>query len=151
MNKNIVLAAAVLAIAGCATHKTSDQPAAATAPSTQAQNPGNAPDAGSAKKSNNPPGEIVGVPAPNSKFARLKLGMTLRDVNALIGTPDDMSRHETGKRWIPFYFGPDAQRMEALYNKEGCLTYTGGNVFGGGDNQLIRIAADPKATCWNPG
>jgi hypothetical protein len=175
MNKNIVLAVAILAIGGCATHKTPDQVTAATALSAQAQTPTPPSQArslqdnnvASAKQKNlqqkknpqnqanaqnpgNPPGEILGTPAPDSKFARLKLGMSMRDVNALIGTPDDLTRHETGKRWIPFYFGPDAQRMEALYNKEGCLTYTGGNVFGGGGNQLIRIAADPKAACWNP-
>jgi len=94
-------------------------------------------------------GEIVGTPAPNSRFAKLKIGMTMAEVNALIKAPDDLTRHETGKRWIPFYFGDDAQRMQAYYNGEGCLTYTGGNVFGGGGNQLIRITADTTRSCFN--
>lgn len=93
-------------------------------------------------------GEIVGHIAPDSRFAKLKIGMTMAEVNALIKAPDDLSRHETGKRWIPFYFGSDAQRMQATYTGEGCLTYTGGNVFGGGGNQLIRITADPQG-CTN--
>jgi hypothetical protein len=67
-------------------------------------------------------GEIVGTPTAGSKFAKLKIGMTMREVNAAIGAPDDLVRHETGKRWIPFYFGDDAQRMEALVMNEGCLT-----------------------------
>ena len=93
------------------------------------------------------PGEIVGTPRPGGKFAKLKIGMTMREVNGLIGAPDDLVRHETGKRWIPFYFGDDAQRMQALVKNEGCLTYTGGNVFGGGGNQLIRIEVDPSGKC----
>ena len=92
-------------------------------------------------------GEMVGTPAANSKFAKLQIGMTMREVTALIGGPDDMIRHETGKRWIPFYFGNDAQRLQVIYKGEGCLTYTGGNVFGGGDSELIRITAAPKEDC----
>jgi hypothetical protein len=92
-------------------------------------------------------GELVGTPAANSKFAKLQIGMTMREVTGLIGGPDDMIRHETGKRWIPFYFGNDAQRLQVIYKGEGCLTYTGGNVFGGGDSELIRITAAPKGGC----
>lgn len=95
-------------------------------------------------------GELVGTPARGSKFAKLQIGMRMSEVNSLIGTPDDLDRHETGKRWIPFYFGSDAQRMQVLYKGEGCLTYTGGNVFGGGGNELIRVTADPSVRCWNP-
>jgi hypothetical protein len=73
--------------------------------------------------------------------------MQMEEVTALIGGPDNMIRHETGKRWIPFYFGSDAQRIQALYRGEGCLTYTAGNVFGGGGNTLIRITATPLLTC----
>ena len=94
-------------------------------------------------------GEIVGTIAPNSRFSKLKIGMTLSEVNALIKAPDDLRRHETGKRWIPFYYGSDAQRMQVLYIGEGCLTYTGGNVFGGGSNKLIRITADTTRRCFN--
>jgi len=92
-------------------------------------------------------GEVIGTPARNSKFSRLVIGMTMDEVTSLIGGPDNMVRHETGKRWIPFYFGNDAQRVEVLYRGEGCLTYTAGNVFGGGSNQLIRITATPLQTC----
>ena len=92
-------------------------------------------------------GEIVGTPARNSKFSRLAIGMTMDEVTSVIGGPDNMVRHETGKRWIPFYFGSDAQRLQVLYRGEGCLTYTAGNVFGGGSNQLIRITATPLQSC----
>lgn len=88
-------------------------------------------------------GEMIGTPAPGSKFAKLKIGMNFNEVSGLIGGPASVDSHETGKRWIPFYFGNDARRMEAQYPGEGCLTFTGGNIWGGGGNELIRITADP--------
>lgn len=92
-------------------------------------------------------GELVGTPVLNGKFSRLAIGMTFEEVTSLIGGPDKMVRHETGKRWIPFYFGSDAQRLQVLYRGEGCLTFTGGNVFGGGSNALVRITATPLQSC----
>ena len=134
--------AVIIALSGCATQRGASSGGAAEAPQPSA--PG-----GRIVKSQDGTfdGEIIGTPAPGSKFAKLQIGMTMREVNALIGAPDDLVRHETGKRWIPFYFGDDAQRMQALVKNEGCLTYTGGNVFGGGGNQLIRIQVDSTGKC----
>ena len=92
-------------------------------------------------------GEVIGSPVPGGKFAKLAIGMTMSEVTSLIGGPDNLVRHETGKRWIPFYFGGDAQRIQVLYRGEGCLTYTGGNVFGGGGDQLIRITHTNRVDC----
>jgi len=132
--------ASFLVVAGCANEpsssKSSEAPVTSTAKSTDS------------KSNVAAEGAIVGTPAKNSKFAKLKIGHTFREVTDLIGAPDDIHRHETGKRWIPFYFGGDAQRMEVYYKNEGCLTYTGGNIFGGGGNELIRITADTKGGCW---
>ena len=135
--------ATLLVVAGCAgqqtNSKTSDAPATPATKTADTSTP--------AAKSRD--GEIIGTPAKNSKFVKLQLGMSMRQVNELIGTPNDIDRHETGKRWIPFYFGADVQRMEALYKGEGCLSYTGGNQFGAGGNELIKIEVDPKGTCMN--
>ena len=90
-------------------------------------------------------GEIIGT--PGTRFSKLSIGMRMAEVTALIGGPDNMSRHETGKRWIPFYFGGDVQRVEVLYKGEGCLTYTGGNAFGGGGDELIKITATTRGDC----
>ena len=92
-------------------------------------------------------GEVIGTPTPGSKFSKLKIGMTMAEVTSTIGGPDNLIRHETGKRWIPLYFGSDAQRIQVLYRGEGCLTYTGGNVFGGGGDELIRITNTQRADC----
>jgi hypothetical protein len=140
-----VLAASAALIAGCASKQAANQNAPATA--TTKMQP-STPGARVVKSKNGEfEGEIIGTPASKSKFAKLQIGMTMSEVSKLIGAPDDMTRHETGKRWIPFYYGNDAQRLQVFYKGEGCLTYTGGNAFGGGENELIRITVAPKATC----
>lgn len=145
--RSILLTAAV-AMAGCANQPTSSTASENTSASSSKPAPASATPA--KPKENQPEGEIIGTPAKNSKFSKLQLAMTFRQVGDLIGEPDDIIRHETGKRWIPFYYGSDVQRLQVYYKNEGCLTYTGGNVFGGGSNKLIRITADPKGACWKP-
>lgn len=135
--------AAFVSIAGCAASTKISEPAAAPATKSSDLNTPKSKESGAE-------GQIIGTPAKNSKFAKLRPGQTFRQVSDLIGPPDDMTRHETGKRWIPFYYGGDAQRLQMYYKNEGCLTYTGGNVFGGGGNELIRITVDPKGGCWKP-
>jgi hypothetical protein len=152
MSMKIVASCVVLAaLAACATQ--------GTAPSSSTQGAAPASTAQQAKPAANalPPGtklvksrdgkfdgELVGTPAPGSKFAKLQIGMPFNEVTQLIGGPSSMHTHETGKRWIPFYFGNDVTRMQADYAGEGCLAFTGGNAFGGGGQELIRITADPS-------
>ena len=96
-------------------------------------------------------GEIVGTPAEGSKFSQLEIGMSMQDVQDLLDrAPDRFHTYESGKRWIPFYFGNDATRLQALFRDEGCLIFTGGNVWGGGGSELIRIEADPSGACYQP-
>jgi hypothetical protein len=78
-------------------------------------------------------GEIVGKPAHGSKFARLKLGMTLSQVEKLIGPPTRRWQHPTGKVSIPFYFGPDRWVIQFAYKHEGVLT------FNAGGDQLLTL------------
>jgi hypothetical protein len=130
--------AVVLAATGCA----------ATQPVTSAAAPANAasaspvaPAPSSATASAG--GAITGAIKPGSKFSKVKIGMQFEQVNDLIGTPNSLSRNETGKRWIPFYFGSDVLRLQASYKGEGCLTYTGGNQFGSSGGELIAITVEP--------
>jgi hypothetical protein len=81
-----------------------------------------------------PEGEIVGKPATGSKFAKLKLGMTLAQVEKAIGRPNKQWQHPTGKASIPFYFGPDRWVIQYSYKGEGVLT-----LNSGGDQLLTRI------------
>lgn len=90
-------------------------------------------------------GEIIGTPAPKSKFAKLRIGMTPEEVEKLIGRADDTDSHITGKVFIPFHFGGDKRRLEAFYKHEGQLTFSNTNNFIA-PNALIKIEVNPKAT-----
>ncbi|ADE10611.1 hypothetical protein [Sideroxydans lithotrophicus] len=78
--------------------------------------------------------EVVGKPAPGSKFAKLKTGMSLNQVEKLIGPPTKRWTHPTGKASIPFYFGPDRWVIQYAYKSEGVLTFNSG-----GEQLLTRI------------
>ena len=94
-------------------------------------------------------GEVSGTPAPESRFAKLKIGMELEQVHKLIGEPDQLYSHDTGKNWIPFYFGADGRRIIAHYRGEGCLTYSAGGVFNS-KKQLLRMDVDATGQCYKP-
>mgnify|MGYP001310847430 CR=1 FL=1 len=96
-------------------------------------------------------GEIVGTPGADSKFAKLQIGMDMNEIQGILGhAPDRSHSYESGKRWIPFYFGNDARRLQALYMGEGCLIVTGGNIWGAAGGDLIRIEFDPSGACYKP-
>ena len=90
-------------------------------------------------------GEIVGTPTPESRFAKLKIGMTLEQVESLIGRPNSTDSRITGKQYQPFYFGGDTQRTEAFYKNEGQLTFSNMQPDSAADT-LIRIMVNPKVT-----
>ncbi len=94
-------------------------------------------------------GQVVGVIAEGSRFSKLKIGMSTDEVHTIFGrTPDRSHTYESGKRWIPFYFGNDARRMQVLYKDQGCLIFTSGNIYGGAGGDLIQIEADPTGKCY---
>lgn len=114
-NKHWIILAALLLSAGCAsTNKTpaqtASQPAAAAA---------KAPDSG-----------IIGDIPADSPFAKIQLGMTQGQVHEILGQPTDSKSYQTGKAWIPFYFGPDVMRTDEFYKGVGVVTYTGAGVGG---------------------
>jgi hypothetical protein len=94
-------------------------------------------------------GEISGDPAPESRFGRVKIGMDLEQVHKLIGEPDQIYSHTTGKVWIPFYFGADGRRIVTLHRGEGCLTYSAGGLFNS-RKQLLRMDVDAAGGCFKP-
>ncbi|MBI5007070.1 MAG: hypothetical protein HZB95_08075 [Nitrosomonadales bacterium] len=122
----IVITAASLT--ACAS-KQADTGAPASAPASKT-----APAKESARKEAAPEGAIVGKPAAGSKFAKLKIGMTLAQVEKLIGPPTKQWQHPTAKASIPFYFGPDRWVLQYSYKGEGILTLNAGE-----DQLLTRI------------
>jgi hypothetical protein len=95
--------------------------------------------------------ETAGNPVGTGKFAALKAGMQMSEVqNIMDRAPDRSHTYESGKRWIPFYFGNDARRMQALFRGEGCLIFTDGNVWGGAGGELVEIQSDASGACYQP-
>jgi hypothetical protein len=140
----------LLAFAGCASQQQGgaqpqSAPAPASTPATAPAAPAPAATSTSKAQPNSADGTVVGTPAKNSKFAKLKIGMGRREVEDLIGQPNDQHTYTTGKAFIPFYFGKDAYRFETFYKKEGSLTFEGGGVTGT-SGKLIRITVDTNAT-----
>jgi hypothetical protein len=84
-------------------------------------------------------GEITGIPAPNSKFTQLQIGMGMKQVTDIAGPPTDQGAYITGKAFIPFYFGSDRHRYELIYKGEGRLIFAGGSFGNFNSGNLIWI------------
>ena len=66
---------------------------------------------------------IVGNPPADHPFGKLKIGMTYDEVIAIVGKPTSESSWCTGKQHIPFYFGNDKGRAQAIFNGMGKLEF----------------------------
>jgi hypothetical protein len=91
-------------------------------------------------------GEITGIPAPNSRFPQLQIGMGIRQAIDICGPPTDQGAYITGKAFIPFYFGSDRSRFELIYKGQGRLIFAGGsigNYSGGNLVWIINSANEP--------
>jgi hypothetical protein len=84
-------------------------------------------------------GEITGIPAPNSKFAQLQIGMGIKQAMDIAGPPTDQGAYITGKAFIPFYFGSDRSRFELVYKGQGRLIFAGGSVGNISGGNLIWV------------
>ena len=88
-------------------------------------------------------GEIYGNIPANSKWAKLQIGMHQSEVERILGVTSNICGYVTAKAFIPFYYGTDSHRYEAVYAGQGSVAYTGGGM-GGGQGVLMMINYDPK-------
>ena len=137
IKKSFIVALSALTVlavlAGCAHNKSKDDTA-----TPQKQEKSEKADKKTDKKDESKTG-VIGTPASGSKFAKLKLGMTMKEVFAKIGRPDAQWDRPTGKAHIPFYFGDDRWVIECSYKKEGRLTFNSG-----GAQELKAIEVNKK-------
>lgn len=112
--KTLAVFAALMLGAGCAS--TNKTPAQAEAQPAQAAKPADS--------------RIDGNFPADSPFAKIKLGMAQGQVHEILGQPTDTKSYQTGKAWIPFYFGPDVMRTDEFYKGVGIITYTGAGIGG---------------------
>jgi len=93
--------------------------------------------------------EIVGDIPPGSPFSKIALGMPMKQVFDLIGQPTDTRAYVTGKAFIPFYFGSDTTRFDALYKGQGRITFAGASGLTGRSGKVYRIVYDPTEDGYN--
>lgn len=81
-----------------------------------------------------------GLP-PGSRLAAIELGMSHEEVRRILGDPDSRTNRLTAKAWIPFYNGPDAQRVEWTYEGEGRVVFS----LYEGSLEVLDVVHDPGA------
>ena len=123
---------------------TSSSPAPAAKAETPAAKAETTADKQTVKGINDWEGEIIGKPAPGSRFTKLKIGMGMRQVTDLIGQPSDQGAYVTGKASIPFYYGSDRYRHELVYKGQGRLIFSGGGVGNYSSGNLTSIIHNSK-------
>lgn len=134
--KMVVISIFVAMLLGCATTNSSNSAATETKASDTPSN------VQKIKGLKDKEGEIVGKPAASSKFKKLQIGMSMKQVTDLIGQPTDQGSYVNGKAFIPFYFGDDSSRTELVYKGLGSLTFAQG--IGDTSGSLIRITHDAQ-------
>jgi hypothetical protein len=138
IKKSFVVLLSVLAmlamLAGCTSKKPQDDTT-----TSQKQGKSEKADKKKADKKDENKSGVIGTPAPGSKFSKVKIGMTMKEVFAKIGRPDAQWQRPTGKAHIPFYYGDDRWVIECSYKREGKLTFNGG-----GDHELNTIEVNRK-------
>jgi hypothetical protein len=113
-----------------------------------ATTPSNEPKGGATTSMESSSGVAAQIP-PDSKFAKISKGMSMKQVEDLIGPPTDSSHYATGKAFIPFYFGNDMIRRIQLYKGEGQIIYVGGSGVSGGAPLVDEIIYNPNETGYN--
>lgn len=75
-------------------------------------------------------------------FNQVRSGMSVGEVNALIGPPTDTYSHITGKAFNPFNFtGKDSSRIVHLYKGRGRIVFSLSNAYAG-TWRAIEVIAD---------
>lgn len=105
-----------------------------------------------AKPSSDVSTNIAGAPPEDSPFGKLKIGMKYEEVIAIVGKPTSESAWCTGKQNIPFYFGDDRGRAQALFKGMGKLEFNATVSMypfrickGNAPLDLVYIEYDPNA------
>jgi len=120
--------------AGCASQQVTPKVSADDSVSEESATP--------VKRSTSPIAVTHSIPA-DKPFAKVKVGMSEGRVYDLIGHPTEVKTYLTGKQWIPFYFGPDTHRKEALYKGQGRIVFQPSHAFGTGVYKVLEVIYDP--------
>jgi hypothetical protein len=81
-------------------------------------------------------------PPPGSKLARVTNGMSEAQVVEILGPPTSQQNYQTGKAWIPYYYGPDTGRLDYRYKGLGSVVFSRNRYSGG--TKVVRVDSDPN-------
>jgi len=83
------------------------------------------------------------APPPDSRLTMVEPGMDEMEVREVLGDPDDANMYQTGKQWIPFYFGTDTYRTDWIYEGLGRVVYSRNHYSGA--LKVIEVVYNPDA------
>ena len=100
---------------------------------------------------------IVGNPPADQPFGKLRIGMSYDEVIAIVGKPSSESSWCTGKQHIPFYFGNDKGRAQAIFKGMGKLEFNASVTLlpfrickGSTPLDLVYVEYAPETTAETP-
>jgi len=76
-------------------------------------------------------------------LSAIKKGMSLQEVNALVGDPTSTTGHITGKSFNPFYYGSDHTRLIHLYQGQGRVLYSQSSRYSRRAWRVMEVQIDP--------
>ena len=82
-------------------------------------------------------------PPTDSKLAKVQVGMSPREVQNVMGAPDDENAYVTGKAFIPWYFGRDRTRTAYFYKNQGRVVFAGTGGWASATGKVSRVEYDP--------
>lgn len=85
--------------------------------------------------------QAAAAPA-GSALAKVNAGMTEIEVRKLLGEPDRSNAYQTGKAWIPFYYGPDTARTDWVYAGKGRVVFSRNRYTG--ELRVIHTLYNPS-------
>jgi hypothetical protein len=90
------------------------------------------------------PAHAVATPPPaNSPLAKVQVGMSPREVENILGPPNDENQYMTGKAFIPFFYGRDRWRRAYFYKGMGRVVFGGSGGFSQSAH-VTRVEYDPN-------
>jgi len=81
-------------------------------------------------------------PPAGSKLAKVQVGWNEVEVRKALGEPDSSNAYQTGKGWIPFYYGPDTHRTDWMYRGQGRVVFSRNRYSGA--LKVIRVLYNPS-------
>ena len=60
----------------------------------------------------------------------------------ILGAPTSQQNYQTGKAWIPYYYGPDTGRVDYRYKGLGSVVFSRNRYSGA--TKVVRVDSDPN-------